>query len=235
MGTKSGQIGPDTVLMHGVETISDLNGAGRAIDLIVEQGEGSPADHEDSHYRRFQAVKREYATLLVKNPDFEPAYRAAENPVMRRSPEPDGEVFIDAEPAAMILDLSNAVYGMLLRFLVQAYAKSATAAAPEKERMLSAAIDLMHVLDITAKTLVKLPASLDRPDVNAGMTFTMLRGVEPFIGGIAETRLVLERLQQLAKGANRAMVAVPEIAKAAEMLTALAARFSILPLGDALS
>ncbi len=69
----------------------------------------------------------------------------------------------------------------------------------------------------------------------AGMTFTMLRGVAPFIGGIAETRLILERLQQLAKGANRAMVAVPEIAKAAEMLTALAARFSILPLGDALS
>jgi len=225
VGTKSGQIGPDTVRMHGVETIGDLNGASRAIDLIVEQGEGSPADHDDSHYRRFQAVKREYAALLTDNPNFEPAYRAAENPVMRRPPEPEGKVFIDAEPAAMILDLANAVYGMLLRFLVQAYAKSATTAAPEKEQMLSAAIDLMHVLDITARTLAKLPASLDHPDVNAGMTFTMLRGVEPFIGGAAERMLILERLHQLATGATRATVAVPEIAKAAKMLAALAARF----------
>jgi len=103
--------------MPGVETIRDLHSASRAIDLIVEQGEGSPADHYDSHYRRFQAVKREYTALLAENPHFEPAYRAAENPVMRRPPEPEGKVFINAEPAALILDLTNAVYGMLLRFL----------------------------------------------------------------------------------------------------------------------
>jgi len=230
VGTESGQIGPDIVQMPGVETISDLHSASRAIDLIVEQGEGSPADHDDSHYRRFQAVKREYAALLAENPHFEPAYRVAENPVMRRPPEPEGKVFINAEPAALILDLANAVYGMLLRFLVQAYSKSATEAAPEKAQMLSAAIDLMHVLDITAKTLAKLPASLDHPDVNAGMTFTMLRGVEPFSHGAAEKMLILERLHQLATGARRATVALPEIAKAAEILTALAGRFSGTPL-----
>ena len=227
VGPESGQIGPDIIQMQGlVEIISDLESASRAIDLIVEQGEGSPADREDSHYRRFQAIKGEYSALLTENSDFAPAYPVAENPVMRRPPEPEGKVFIDAEPAAMILDIANAAYGMLLRFLVQAYTKSATAAAPDKERMLSAAIDLMHVLGITAKILVKFPACLDNPGVHAGMTFTMLRGVEPFIGGAAEKTLIMERLHQLATGAKRAVPAVPEIAEAAETLAALARRFS---------
>lgn len=228
IGSERGQIGPELVHMEGVEIISNLESASRAIDVIVEQGEGSPVDRENSHYRRFQSIKREYAGLLAENPGFAPAYPVAENPVMRHPPEPEGKVFINAEPAAMILDLANAVYGMLLRCLVQTYAKSAAAAAPEKERMLSAAIDLMHVLEMTAKTLAKLPAVLAHDGVNAGMTFTMLRGVEPFIGGEAEKTLISERLQQLATGAMRAAHVVPEIVKATEKLTALAACFEAI-------
>ena len=229
VGPESGQIGPEAIRMQGVETIKDIESASRAIDLIVEQGEGSPADGEDSHYRRFQATKKEYADFLAENPGFKPAYPVAENPVMRRPAQPESKVFIDAEPAAMLLDLGNAVYGMLLRFLVQTYSKSTAPAASEKKRMLSAALSLMHVLDKTGKILVKLPASLDHPGVNAGMTFTMLRGVEPFISGTAERTLTLERLHQLARGAGSAALAVPEIGEAAEMLAALAAAFQ----GDA--
>ena len=229
VGPESGQIGPEAIRMQGVETIKDIESASRAIDLIVEQGEGSPADGEDSHYRRFQATKKEYADFLAENPGFKPAYPVAENPVMRRPAQPESKVFIDAEPAAMLLDLGNAVYGMLLRFLVQTYSKSTAPAASEKKRMLSAALSLMHVLDKTGKILVKLPASLDHPGVNAGMTFTMLRGVEPFISGTAERTLILERLHQLARGAGSAALAVPEIGEAAEMLAALAAAFQ----GDA--
>ena len=227
IGPESGQIGPEIIRIHGVETIKDLEGASRAIDLIVEQGEGSPADREDSHYRRFQATRREYAAFLAENAGFAPAYPVAQNPVMRRPAQPEAKVFLDAEPAAMILDLANAVYGMLLRLLVQAYAKSTASAALEKKRMLSAALSLMHVLAKTATILAKLPASLDHPGVNAGMTFTMLRGVEPFIAGAAEKTLILERLHQLAKGAGSAARAVPEIGEAAEMLAALAAGFQV--------
>ncbi len=229
VGPESGQIGPEAIRMHGVETIKDIESASRAIDLIVEQGEGSPAHSEDSHYRRFQATKKEYADFLAEDPGFKPAYLVAENPVMRRPAQPESKVFIDAEPAAMILDLGNAVYGMLLRFLVQTYSKSTAPAASERKRMLSAALSLMHVLDKTGKILVKLPASLDHPGINAGMTFTMLRGVEPFISGAAERTLILERLHQIARGAGRAALAVPEIGEVAEMLAALAAAFQ----GDA--
>ena len=229
VGSPSGQIGPDLFRMPGVEIVHDLASANRALDLIVEQGEGSPADREDSHYRRFQATKREYTAFLAENPGFAPAYPVAENPVLRRPSTPEDKVFIEAEPAALILDLANAVYGMLLRFLVQAYTKSAPTAAPAKERMLSAAIELMHVLDRTAKALAKLPAGRDHPGVHAGMTFTMLRGVEPFLGGTVENTLIRERLHQLASGARRAARAVPEIVPAAAALAALAAGFQTAP------
>lgn len=225
VGSAQGQMGPDLVRMEGIEIISDLASASRALDLIVEQGEGSSADRENSHYHRFQAIKREYTDLLADNPGFAPVYPVADNPVLRRPPEPEGKVFIDAEPAALVLDLANAVYGMLLRCLVQAYSKSAPAAAPEKEQLWSAAVELMHVLDRVAKALVKLPASLAHPGVHAGMTFTMLRGVEPFVAGAPERTLILERLGQLATGAQRAAKTVPEIAPASERLAALAARF----------
>lgn len=223
VGPDGGQIGPDLIDLPGVAQISDLASACAALDLIVEQGEGSPADREDSHYRRFQAIKRDYAALTAARPNFVPAHPVAEHPVMRQPPEPDGKVFIAAQPAAMILDFANAVYGMLLRCLVQAYAKSGAATAPDKERLLAAALDLMHVLGMAAKALVKLPASPEHPGITAGMTFTMLRGVEPF-SGAAERRLILERLQQLAAGAHRAARAVPEMAAAAAKLDALAAR-----------
>jgi hypothetical protein len=225
VGPEHAQIGRDLVHMEGIDVIVDLQGAGRTIDLIVEQGEGSSTDREDSHFHRFQAIKREYTALLADNPDFAPAYPVAENPVMRRPPEPEGKVFIDAEPAAKVLDLANAVYGMLLRCLVQAYSKSASAAISEKERMLSTAIDLMHVLGIVAKTLATLPATRDHQGINAGMTFTVLRGVEPFINGDPETMLILERLYQLAKGATRVEHVSTEIAQASNKLATLALRF----------
>jgi hypothetical protein len=224
VGPVSGQIGPGIVTMLGIETINSLDSAGRALELIVDQGEGSPADREDSHYRRFLEIKSEYAALRTANADFAPTYPVAENPVMRRPSEPEGRVFINAMPAAILLDFANASYGMLLRLLMQAYATPVPEAAADKARMMSAAIDLMHVLAKAAQALVKLPASPDHPGIHAGMTFTMLRGVEPFTGAAAHL-LIVERLRQLATGARQAGRRVPEIASFGEKLETVADYF----------
>jgi hypothetical protein len=224
VGLVSGQIGPEIVTMPGIEAIQSLDSAGRALDLIVEQGEGSPADREESHYQRFLGIKREYAALLAAHAEFAPAYPVAANPVMRRPLEPAGKVLITAEPAAMILDFANASYGLLVRLLTQAYATSGSEAAADKALMLSAAIELMHVLGRAATALVTLPASPEHPGVHAGMTFTMLRGVEPFTGA-AERLLIVERLQQLAAGARHAGRRVPDIAALGDTLETVAGRF----------
>jgi len=59
------------------------------------------------------------------------------------------------------------------------------------------------------------------------MTFTMLRGVEPFIGGAAENILILERLRQLSSGMKEAARSVPEMVEVAERLEGLAAQFEL--------
>ena len=199
VGPAAAQVGPEQMDLQGIQVITDLASALQAIDTIVEQGEGSRADRDGSHYQRFLSIRDEYRQLLSKDAEFAPAWPAAVNPVSRRPPEPEDKVFIDDRRAARVLDFANAVYGQLLRFLVQSFGGRDTS-APLQARSLSAAVDLMHVLARTGSALARMPASAEAPGVNAGMTFTMLRSVEPLLGSAAE-RLLAERFVELAHGA----------------------------------
>jgi hypothetical protein len=202
IGPVTGQIDRDVVDFDGLTVIADLSSGLRAIDTIVEQGEGSASSRDDSHYERFISIKHEFEQLLEANPNFEPSWPAAENPVMRRPPDPEGKVFIDAAPAARLLDLANAVYGTLLRCLVQSFGATGAAARITAQKFLTAGIELMHVLAELSSLLVRTPASARHPGVNAGMTFTMLRSIEPFYAGESERRLPAERLNELIDGAR---------------------------------
>jgi hypothetical protein len=214
VGPVSCQVGRDAVDLEGVATIHDLASALAAIDTIVEQGEGSPTDREDSHYQRFCAMRDEYHALRARNPSFEPAWPAAENPVMRKPPEPEGKVYVDDPRAARVMDFGNACYAMLLQCLVQAFGHTGPHAgenADAQSRTLSAAIGLMHVLGQTASALARLPASADHPGINAGLSFTMVRGVEPYFRGLPEAVLMAERLHELADGAPAVAAIVPDL------------------------
>lgn len=222
------QVGRDAVDLEGVQTVHDLASALAAIDIIVEQGEGSPADREDSHFQRFCAMREEYRTLRARNPSFEPAWPAAENPVMRKPPTPEGKVFVDHPDAARLLDFGNACYAMLLQCLVQAFGHTGSQAGSGQDpqaRELSAAISLMHVLARTATSLVRLPASEHHPGVHAGPSFTMLRGVEPYFRGLPEAVLMAERLHELADGATQISAMAPELGGIGAELHELARTF----------
>ena len=211
VGPVAAQVGADAVKLDGITTIHDLHSALAAIDTIVEQGEGSRANSEESHYQRFLNMQSEYRELLDSNPSFAPAWPAAESPVMRRPPEPEDKVFIDDPRAAQVLDFANAVYGLLIRFLLQAFGRQGPSASAAQRGYIGAAIDLMHVMGSVCSALVTLPASPARPGLNAGMSFTMLRSVEPFFSGEAERQLVTERLTELRHGARAVARIVPAL------------------------
>jgi hypothetical protein len=202
VGPVDAQIGPDILTLDGVTTIDSMEAALAAIETIVEQGEGSRTGRQDSHYERFLKIQREYDELTASNPGFEPAWPAAESPVMRRPPEPEDKVFIDDPRSAPVLDLANAIYSLLLRFLLQAFGRPDESGS-SRRRYMDGAIGLMHVLAQISSALATLPASSAYPGVNAGMTFTMLRSVEPFFVGAVERTLVNERLAELTAGARR--------------------------------
>ncbi|MET0657407.1 MAG: ferritin-like protein [Steroidobacteraceae bacterium] len=225
IGPIAGQVGSEAIDMQGVSTITDLESALSAIDTIVEQGEGSPADRDDSHYHRFLSIKNEYDALLAGNPEFQPAWPCASNPVMRRPPEPEDKVFIDDPQAARVLDFANATYGLLLRLLVQAFGRFSERPSEGQARCLRAAVELMHILSSAASHLTRMPASPDHPGINAGMTFTMLRSVEPLFTGTAENQLIGERLSELARGARYVGSIVAPLADLEARLTKLAEIF----------
>lgn len=201
LGGAAGQVGPEVMELEGVRPIACLADAERAIDVVVEQGEGSTTGREDSHYRSFLKIRDELDQLTSSDPDFMPAWPVAESPVLRRPTEPEGRVYVDAPEAARLLDFACATYGLLLRCLVQSFGRTGTAAFDEQKVLVSAAIGLMHVLGDASTRLARLPASSSLTNVNAGMSFTMLRGVEPLLSGAVERTLLIERVDTLV-GAN---------------------------------
>ena len=211
IGPVAGQVTRELVDLEGISPIVDLRTALLAIDTIVEQGEGSPSSRDDSHYERFVAIQNEYASMCAQDPNFAPAWPAATNPVMRRPPEPEDKVFIDDPAAARVLDFANAVYGQLLRFLTQAFGRPAEEGANAQKAVLDAAVDLMHVLARAGVALARMPATSSGTDINAGMTFTMLRHLEPLMNGDFEHLLTMERMHELAHGARQAARFAPSL------------------------
>jgi Ferritin-like len=204
-----------TPLSRSVQTwrtcLTDKTSALEALDVIVEQGEGSPADTQHSHYRRFIAIRDSYDGFLAQFPGFDPSRPVAPNPVMRMPPSPGNKTYVDDPAAAMTLDFVNALYGAMLRSLVQGFSERDLQL---KRVFFDTAIDGMFAISPIAQHLTRLPASPRSPGLNAGITFAMLRDVAPMPDGVAAITVLAERLRQLADGAHRALTN-PQLAKEA--------------------
>lgn len=222
LGDEGAQIGSDIVDLPGVCPIHDLRSALDAIDVVIEQGEGSSSDREDSHYRSFIAIRDELAGQIRSDPSFTPAWPAADSPVLRRPAEPNGTLFVNNPEAAQLLDFACASYGLLLRCLVQCFGRAGARRQEEQKLLMGAAIELMHAVDEASTLLARLLATQNDLQTHAGMTFTMLRGVEPLLAGEPERRLLVERASALARVAERVIPSVSsQLNKARDTLTKL--------------
>jgi CDGSH-type Zn-finger protein/uncharacterized Fe-S cluster protein YjdI len=219
-GDPSRQIGHDLVQIEGVARVTCLKTALEGIDTIVLQGEGSPENSDRSHYQRFVGVREEYQRLLAQRADFVPARSAAHNPLMRRPPNPEGRVWVSATPAAQLLDIANAAYNHMLRFLMQSYAETRGPAA--QQIMVDTAIDVMYVISPVASMLTRYPANEVINGCAAGMSFATLRTTTPLPPGPASDILLVTRLSEIASAA-RALVQV-DLGQTAEQLDGLADR-----------
>ncbi len=198
-GARSQQIGPLDSPLPGLTLVSSKEEALRAIDTIIAQGEGA-TDVTDSHFQKFCKIKDEFTDLLKNNPNFVPSRDAARNPVMRKPVHPEGRVWVNEPIAAQFMDLANALYGMLLRVLVQIYAIDQRP-KDEKKLFLNSSYRLMHAMGTVGEILTHLPSSIDRPEVLSGMSFAMVRSLAP-LGRIAEKVVMRERLLEVIERAS---------------------------------
>ncbi|MGO4221747.1 ferritin-like domain-containing protein [Lysobacter sp. TAF61] len=207
VGNPDHQLDADGARLPGLKTVRCLKTALEAIDAIVRQGEGADSCTGDSHYQRFLRIGREYDALLASRPAFRPARMSAHNPVMRPPPTPEGRLWISAEPAAALLDLGNALYNHCLRCVSLAYGDVGREA---QAVLVSAGVDLMHLLTTVATRLGTLPANPSLPQATAGLSFATIRSSAALMGEAGSVDILVERLREIGERCERLMDLHPQ-------------------------
>src|SRR6516162_608942 len=152
--------------------ITCLAGAGRAIERIVEQGEGARGDWADAHYGRFLAVLDDYRAMRREDPAFEPAYPVAAAAVRGvEGFEPD--VYISDPGTGGCSDLFNAVYELLLQMIARYFAFGHETPG-QRQVLAQTAVGLMFdAIKPLGLLLARLPVGPDHPGVTAGASFQL--------------------------------------------------------------
>ena len=152
--------------------ITDLAGASRAIERIVEQGEGARGDWANAHYGRFLAVLDDYRAMRTEDPGFEPAHPVAAA-AMRGVEGFEPDVYISDPATGGCSDLFNAVYELLLQMIARYFAFGHE--TPGQRQVLAhTAVGLMFgAIKPLGLLLAALPVGPDHPDVTAGASFQL--------------------------------------------------------------
>jgi hypothetical protein len=152
--------------------ITDLAGASRAIERIVEQGEGARGDWASAHYGRFLEVLGDYRAMRKEDLAFEPAHPVVAAAVRGvEGFEPD--VFISDPASGGCSDLFNAVYELLLQMIARYFAFGHETPA-QRQVLAHTAVGLMfQAIKPLGLLLARLPVGPDHPDVTAGASFQL--------------------------------------------------------------
>ena len=161
-----------TAIWPELTAVVDLASANRAIEFIVEQGEGARGDWSDAHYGRFLGVLEEYQDLRAGDPAFEPAH-----PVVAAGVRPvegiEPEVHITDRRTAAVSDLFNVIYDLILQMIVRYFA--ADEETEEQRSALSYAFVVLMVVVIKplGLLLATLPVGSNQPGATAGANFQL--------------------------------------------------------------
>ena len=101
-----------------LSAITDLASASRAIELIVEQGEGARGDWVKSHFGKFVGILEDFLAVQASDPGFEPA-RPVEPAYVRLPPDVESGSLIEDSLTAQVADLCNGLYEVILQVLAR--------------------------------------------------------------------------------------------------------------------
>ena len=152
--------------------VTDLASAQRAIEEILEQGEGPRGHWRDAHFGQFVNILDEYQQLREANPGFDPV-----RPVMAanvRPPERDVDVPLIGDPlTARVTDLFNVGYEILLQIFERFFAHTEETDA-ELKTLADATVALMlRVIKPLGDLITTLPVGEDHPGMTAGPSFEL--------------------------------------------------------------
>ena len=211
--------------LPGLFKVTGLESARRAVEEIVQQGEGAPAHREGSHYQRFAAIRDELTRLQQVRPGFEPARPVVENPSLD-NPRGRHDVIAIADPVtAKVVDLGNALYGLMMRTFAQVFSP---APLPRDLRVGLAAstTEIMYAMSYVGDAATRLPVGPTRPGATAGLSFALSLSSGQLVQRCA-AQILSERVRELAAAAAKLEERVP-LQRVATRLLAVAERFTDL-------
>jgi hypothetical protein len=206
-GSKTLFIGPPEAQATGIfeelTAVKDVASAQQVIDLIIEQGEGTPRDQGNNHFRRFIKILEAYQAARQSDHNFQPARPVVENPLLDLQRDQPGAVRLGAnvitdELSRDAMEIFAAVYEVMLQILARYFAHTEE---DEEQRYVlkSAFLNLMpFVLSPIGKAITELPAGEGFPGKTAGPSFEVFSDVALLPQMTSAWAYFRERLDEIA-------------------------------------
>jgi hypothetical protein len=201
--------------------VTGLASASRAIELIVEQGEGARGDWVKSHFGKFTGILEDFLAVQAADPGFEAA-RPVEPAYVRLPPDVASGTLIEDLLTARVADLCNGLYELMLQVLTRYYVHHGETPA-ELETLARTAKHLMNwVMRKLYPVLTTLPIGPSRPGRTAGPALEIVRPAY-FVLPHREPawKIINERLDVLAE-ACAALAQEPGLSTLSELAANLA-------------
>jgi CDGSH-type Zn-finger protein/truncated hemoglobin YjbI len=153
-------------------TVTDLASASRAMEEILDQGEGPRGDWQNAHFGRFVAILDEYQAIREGNPEFEPT-RPVLTCSVRPGERPSDVPLITDAITARCADLFNVGYEVILLTLERFFAHTEESDS-ELRTLAGASLQLMlQMLRPLGQLISTLPVGPEFPDQTAGASFEL--------------------------------------------------------------
>src|SRR6201996_3254763 len=152
--------------------VTDLDSALRAIDEILEQGEGPRGAWQSAHFGQFVEILDEYTQAQEANPGL-----MAARPVRTANVRPcdnGADVALITDPVtARVMDLFNVAYEVLLQIFERFFAHT-DESDPQLQTLATASVGLMaQVIGPLGDLITTLPAGPEYPGLTAGPSFEL--------------------------------------------------------------
>jgi hypothetical protein len=209
--------------------VKDLASAQKAVEGIVEMGEGARGDWTNAHFGMFLRIFKEFMDTKKMHDDFRPTRPVT--PAFVRPPLGQENVTLITDPfTSKVADLFNASYGLAIHALSRFYAHQKQY-PDELQALADTAVGMMEgVLEPLGIVLTSLPVGSRFPGVNAGPSFE-LQHREYLLPHRKEAFMVIqERLLELSKYVTDLSGEAPS-RKVGTPLKSVAASFSKLAEG----
>jgi len=191
--------------------VVDRASAVKAIDTIIEQGEGTHSDDKESHYYRFLDVLHELQAMKEKDPDFEPARKVMPNPLLDQPRDTTGGNIVTNPTTRQVLDLFNDSYALMLQILIRFYAHTNETQEELNGLRYAAFFPMMTmVIRPLSEILTTLPFGEKDDGFVAGPSFEYENDLGFLPHRQAAWQVILERMETLAIDAA-AVAKLPDV------------------------